>query len=254
MAKNLSIYISKTSVRVAEVSLSENTVQILIESEFQEKREIDYKQELTRIFQDESISKDYNDVFLTWCNHNSALYPTRLFQSSNKKDLASFIHGKQIDLEELDHNRIAELDMVNIFEIPHWVKSFFIIKFPQIIIFHENTIALRSIFNSSTFKPQAFVNCFDQYFSIQIVSKNELIFSNNFIYSDPQDILYFTLYAIRNTLDKETLHSLKFQTISPKQQKQIDTIIKLIQEQNMLPNTQLNHESNQLYKKPILCV
>ena len=254
MEKNLSIYISKTSVRVAEVSLSENTTQLLVESEFQEKREIDYKQELTRIFHHDSISNDYSDVFLTWCDHNSTLCPTRLFQSSNKKDLASFIHGKQIDLEQLDHNRIAELDIVNIFEIPHWVKSFFIIKFPQIIIFHENTIALRSIFNGSTFKPQTFVNCFDQHFSIQIVGKNELIFSSNFTYNDPQDILYYTLYAIRNAIENETLYSLKFHTISPKQQEQIDTIIKLIQEQNMLPNTQLNHESNQLYKNPILCV
>jgi hypothetical protein len=86
---------------------------------------------------------------------------------------------------------------VNIYEIPLWVKSFFVIKYPRIIIQHEGSHFLRGIFSNSTFKLGIHIVLHENYFMLVLVKHNELLFYNQFDYSNEDDVLYYLTFTLK---------------------------------------------------------
>jgi hypothetical protein len=73
----------------------------------------------------------------------------QLISETKPEKLFKFCFGDT--KENIDHNRIHELEIANIFQIPLWVKSAFVINFPVINIYQSNTIFLKGIFNETVF-------------------------------------------------------------------------------------------------------
>lgn len=137
---------------------------------------------------------DFGDVTLSYSEHKSTLVPVQLISETKPEKLFKFCYG---DIQEnIDYNRIPELGIANIFQIPLWVKSAFVLNFPVINIYHSNTIFLKGIFNETVFKPKAHLLIYEDYFTLIVVNKTHLLMSNSFTYKSAEDIAYHLLFAL----------------------------------------------------------
>lgn len=142
----------------------------------------------------DDLKFDYGDVTLSYSEQKSTLVPVQLISESKPEKLFKFCYG---DINEnIDYNRIPELGIANIFQIPLWVKSAFVINFPVINIYHTNTIFLKGIFNETVFKPKAHILLYEEYFTLVFVHKTQLLMSNSFKYKSTEDVIYHLLFAL----------------------------------------------------------
>jgi len=206
----LTIFISRTSAHVAEVLRSSKDVVIEKDYTLTEGNDVGYTEKLNRIFEDFPLKDEYQEYSLAWGTQTKTLVPLGLFNESSAKDISQFMFGKEIDTTTIDYNRLMELSMVNVFEIPNWVKRFFIIKFPRILIQHEHTMFLRALFQGSTFNRKVLVNVCNDYINIDIVFHNELIFSNSFQIQNVDDIIYYLAFTIEKEGLKEEVAEIQF--------------------------------------------
>jgi hypothetical protein len=98
---------------------------------------------------------------------------------------------------DVDYNRIAELSLVNIFEIPLWVKSLFVIRYPRIVLQHEGSIFLKGIFSNSTFKTSIHIVLHQQHCLILMVKQGNLLFYNTFESLHEEDVLYYLSFSLQ---------------------------------------------------------
>lgn len=142
----------------------------------------------------EYLDYDFGDVTLSYSEQKSTLVPVQMISESQPEKLFRFCFGK--GATNIDYNRIPELGLANIFEIPLWVKSAFVINFPVINIYHSNTIFLKGIFNDKVFKPKAHILLYEDYFTLILVHKTHLLLSNSFVYKSDEDVIYHVLFAL----------------------------------------------------------
>jgi hypothetical protein len=249
----LTFIISGTSVSYAEVLRSSQAIVRSKTHRFLSTREAELKEELSQFVAGLNLNADYKEYSLAWCSPNSALLPTAVFSESTPEKLAHLVFGDAIEKNNLDFNRISELSIVNVYEIPLWIKSFFIIKFPQILIQHEQTLNLRALFQGSVFKLKIVVSVFDDYFSLNIIYKSELIFANSYGYTSMEDIVYYTQFAVKSKNIQENKAELLGITSSPESEvlfKEFSSAMTKIQASSM----SLDISSKSHFQQQTLCV
>lgn len=147
-----------------------------------------------KITADEFFKAEYADFILTAGTVRNTLVPTTIFNSSKPGEIFKFNYSAPHD--NLDYNRIPELDIVNIYELPLWVKSAFVIRFPRIKIYHRASVLLKGIFDQPVFTPKVHLFVEETSFYMFITEKNKLIFFNRFDYKNLADIVYHTLFVM----------------------------------------------------------
>lgn len=188
--------------------LSENRLQVmdftegnfveLGRLEFHGKKDFQYKEQIQTFLNELKIDQqEYDDYSLAWFTPFSTLVPSNIFGASDPKSLFQACFTKEMIANDVDYNRISELSIVNVYEIPLWVKSFFVIRYPRIVIQHESSIFLHGIFAASTFKLGIHILLHDAHFSMMFVKENELKFYNTFDCSAEDDILYYLTFGIQ---------------------------------------------------------
>lgn len=192
----LTIHISRTSVHVAEVLRSNQEIIRTESLDLHESTPAQYKSKLGEFFVSNNFNKDYDEVTAAWSTPHNALVPLRVYNDTDPKSLYKLLFGEELDLKTIDFNRLMELSMVSVFEIPDWVKSFFVIRYPRITIKHEHALTIRAIFQSSTFDKSIHISLCDDYMNIFLIHHNELKFSNSFEYQTADDILYYSMYVL----------------------------------------------------------
>jgi hypothetical protein len=167
------------------------------------------KELLDQAFVDHSFLNDaYDDFSLAWNTHQSTLVPNSIFEESNAIDIFQLCFGKEIDKNEIDYNRISEAGVVNIFEIPVWIKYYFVIKFPMIVLQHIGTHVLRSTLDSNAFRLKATLIINQGNFQLSMVMHNQLHFYSFFDAQSAEDVIYhlmFTLQQKEMTAEKGTI-------------------------------------------------
>ncbi len=143
------------------------------------------------------LTKDYAEITLSWVGIRSTVVPANVFADSNPEDIFKLCFGKNIDPSTIDYNRISEQSIVNIYEIPRWVKSFFVIKYPTVILQHEGSHLIRSAMDSNAFKTKATIILHKEHFTMTIAKHNELIYYSGFEASAPNDVLYHLLFVLQ---------------------------------------------------------
>lgn len=153
------------------------------------------RSEVERVIKsNDDLQFDFGDVTLSFSEQKSTLVPVQMISESKPEKLFKFCYG---DVKEnIDYNRIPELGVANIFQIPLWVKSAFVINFPVINIYHANTIFLKGIFNETVFKPKAHLLIYEDHFNLVLVSKTHLLLSNSFTFKSDDDVVYHLLFAL----------------------------------------------------------
>lgn len=249
----LTINISRTSVQVAEVLRSSQEVVSINSIRFKGSNPISYKEELKSFFDGLSLKDEYEEYTMAWCSIKYAIIPMRVFNDSTPPKIMDLLFGDSIEKENSDFNRLAELNMVNVFEIPHWVKSFFIIKFPQLIFKHEHAMTLRALFQGSTYKLKTIVSVCDDYMNISILKKNELQFSNAFEFYNAEDIVYHLMFVLEQKGLKEEKEEIQFYYQNDENKEFVNKAIELLNEAKMIKSNTILESKNSA-KLQLLCV
>lgn len=144
-----------------------------------------------------ALNKDFSNVTLAWCHPQSTLVPSSIFSESSPKELFQLCFGADASEGTIDHNRIFELSVVNVYSIPDWVKSLFVIKFPRIIIQHAGTHQIREVLGSNAFYIKASILIQENNFLLTIVKHNNLEFYSTFTYQSAEDVIYHLNFVLQ---------------------------------------------------------
>ncbi|MGM0480036.1 MAG: DUF3822 family protein [Bacteroidota bacterium] len=251
--KQLAVYISRTSVVATEVLRSSQEVLREAHIRFHEATPGGYKAELQQFFDQLEWGSDYSEFSLAWASNSQAVVPLSIYNDSHPKAIHQLLFGKNEDDATTDFNRLMELNLVIVYEIPDWVKSFFVKRFPHIEIKHENAFFLRATFQGSTFSKGLHFTVHDDYFSIALVERDELLFANTFAYQTVEDILYHLMYVLdqKNWRNASVRASSYFYTAE--QRENAEAVIDLIQRHQLLKQMDFA-DPRQAIKLQPLCV
>jgi hypothetical protein len=197
MAKTqLTFVLSENALSVAE--LDGDQVTALGTVTFQGRKDFQYKEQIQEFLAQLDIhQKTYDEYSLSWFNPLSTLVPMNIFGASNAEQIYKACFTQETASNDIDYNRISELSVVNVFDIPLWVKSFFVIRYPRIVMQHEGSHLLRGIFSGSTFKLGVHIVLHAQHFQLVIVKHNGLLFYNTFESNAVEDVLYYTAFSLQ---------------------------------------------------------
>ena len=152
------------------------------------------RSELEDLLKESVFQNDFGAICLVSGLPRNTLVPNDIFVNSTTKDI--FGLNYTAPFEDLDHNRIPELGIVNIYEMPLWIKSLFVIKFPRIRIIHPSTIVLKGVFDQPNFHPKIHMYIDDNEFYYIITENNKLQYFNRFDYKELADIIYHLLFVL----------------------------------------------------------
>ncbi len=197
MSKNmLAIDISNSSVRFSV--WKGGMVTQNVEFEFPTAQAFKHKEKLKEFVLQEGIKEwDLDDVVLSYSNEKTTLIPMSIFNESSKEAIYKLSFGDAQAGVELDYNRLPHQSLVNIFAMPDWVKSFFVMNFPRIIMQHEGSHLIRYLFAGSAYKPKAVLSIHKEHFALLVAHQNELKYYNYFNYSNAEDVLYYIGFALQ---------------------------------------------------------
>lgn len=165
---------------------------------FNDRKDHAVKNQLETFLLDSGIAHESFDEYLvSWSSKQTTLVPANVFTETTPSDIIKLCFGNQITSNDIDYNRLAEIGLVNVFYIPLWVKSFFVIKYPRAIIQHEATHILRGIFAGSTFKLKTVLVVYQTYFLVCIVKENKLQFYSVFDFQQVEDIVYHLMFTLQ---------------------------------------------------------
>jgi hypothetical protein len=196
MKSQLAIEISENAVRFAR--LLDTEVQSVDVFFFKDKTDVRYKEQLDDIVKEKGYrDEEFDDYSLSWCSSFSSLLPNNVYSEVNEEDAMHLAFKGEINNDSIDHNRIPELSIVNIFSIPLWVKSFFVIRFPRIVMQHEGSHLLHGLLSAGSFNLQVAIVLHEDNFNITISNKNELLFYSYFDYQNEEDVVYHLMYTLQ---------------------------------------------------------
>lgn len=197
MVKNhLSIDINHSAVRLVKLNgdfaVQEKTVV------FTDKQDYRFKQQLEDFWKETGWKEsEFDEVVLSWSGGRTTLVPVNVFNESDKEAIFQLSYGTDTDHEEVDYNRLSMQGIVNVYSIPFWVKSFFVLRFPRIIIQHEGTHLIRGIFAGQTFKLKTKIVIHENHFLIAMVKENNLQFYSSFEWNTVEDIVYYYSFSVQ---------------------------------------------------------
>jgi len=193
--KVLSIELSDRSIRTIFL---ENDKQKVVEENFTDRQEHRIKEQLRDFFEKTGLKLAHFDEHLvSWSAQKSTLIPSNVFSESSPDDLYRLCYGKPSESETIDYNRIPEHGIVNLFQLPSWVKHFFVLNFPRSIIQHEGSHLLRGILAQHAFRLKASLIIYPDYFLLTLVKENKLLFYSQFDQQSPEDIIYHTFFVLQ---------------------------------------------------------
>lgn len=143
------------------------------------------------------LSEDFDEVTLAWDTDKSTLVPNAIFAESDAQSIFQLCFGDKISTTDIDYNRLWEAGVVNVFEIPTWIKSFFVIKYPRIILQHLGTHALRSSLDNNAFYLKATLIINEGYFYLSMIKHNQVQFYSFFDSQSSEDVIYHLVFALQ---------------------------------------------------------
>jgi len=201
------------------------------------------------------LNQDFDEVTLSWSNKKSTLVPNSIFSETKPNEIFNLCFGKKSIKYDLDYNRIYQLNLVNIYEIPSWIKHFFIMKFPKIIIQHEGSHIIRQNVFENILDIKVNLIIHNKYFQLIIIKNNTLEFYSSFEYQDHQDIIYHLMFTLqqKQMMNKNgTLNLIDSSCNS--ENKIIENFKKDINKIKQLNKLKVNMPNYYIAKSQILCV
>jgi hypothetical protein len=192
---HLAIDLSSNGILIGEPGKVDSIKQSM---RFSNLTDLAIKEDLDQFFRDQNIRmSELSECTISWSCMRTTLVPGNIFAASSPLSIFSLCFGKNFESNSIDYNRIPEQGIVNIFEIPLWVKSYFVLKFPRSIIQQEGSLIIRGLFGTGTFKLRALLSIHETYFGLTIVKENKLQFYSTFEYQNSDDIIYHFIFVLQ---------------------------------------------------------
>jgi hypothetical protein len=200
--RQLAIELSEEAIRCSTIDEGDITDSFYVS--FKEKTDHKYRDQLDHFFTTNDLyNKEYDEYSLSWFTPVTTLLPNNVFSESKPEDVLRLCFSQEVASDEVDYNRLPEIAAVNIYAMPMWVKSFFVMKFPRVVMQHEGSHLLRGIFSGSTHKLNCCITLHDESFNLIIAKDNGVQFYSHFDYQSAEDVVYHFLFAMQQ---KEFLH------------------------------------------------
>jgi len=251
--RHLAIEISSNTVRI--VSFRNNIALHRLNESISTKTDSGSKESLRVIFENNSFLKDeFDEVTVAWCGDKSSLVPNAVFNESSAIDIFQLCFGKDVDENEVDYNRISELSVINVYQIPRWVKAFFVIKYPRVVIQHAGTHIVRKALNENAFYLKATIVCLESHFRLTLVKHNNLEFYSSFSYQSAEDIIYHLNFALQQKEFTNEKGTIEVVSSIGSDSKLIDSIEEGLKKIADLKLMKVFKDEDHLAKSQMLCV
>ncbi|TNE55948.1 MAG: DUF3822 family protein [Bacteroidetes bacterium] len=198
--RHLAIDISEHACSIA--SLKADHFELLDCFLFEEKKDFQYKERLSKALEKLNIG-EVEEMTVSWQGEQCTLIPNGIFQAENISDYLQLCYEEKISKQEVDFNRLFSSDMVNVYSIPHWLKSFFVMRYPRVKTLHPYTHLIPALENKWK-KNQVFCLIFPERMILMIGQLGKLKFCNNYPCSQVEDVLYYLSFALKQQgIDQE---------------------------------------------------
>ena len=200
------------------------------------------------------LNTDFDEITLSWSFKQTTLVPNSIFSDSSPNEIFELCYGKDSIKYDIDYNRIYELSLINIYEIPIWIKYYFVIKFPKIIIQHEGSCIIRKNLTENNLNLNSTVILHQGYFQLTIVKNNNLEFYSSFDYQNHEDVIYHLMFVLQQKEMTNENGTLKL-IIGPGIDRLIlDKLKKDIARISDLQMLKVNYPEYYIAKSQLLCV
>lgn len=142
----------------------------------------------------------YTNALVVWSSKNVVLVPSSLFDHSDFDTLFELNFGKDFSKKDTDYNRNHLLGTVNLFTIPLWLKSLFVMKFPGSKIIHETSATLNYLASKNTAtKFHGVLSLTDSYFDFVVFEYDKpIIFLQN-SFNEVEDVIYHVTFSMQKS-------------------------------------------------------
>lgn len=200
-----------------------------------------------------SLNEDFDEITLSYATSRSTIVPNNIFDESGPKDLFKLCFGKDTDDAEIDYNRISEHSVINLYHIPTWIKSFFVIKYPRIVIQHEGTHLIRQALQQG-FKLKVYALLHADHFQLSIIKHNEIQYYSAFDYQSHEDLLYHLLFVLQQKELVDEKGEIMMIQGSGAQQAILNEFMSHVSKVGDLNKYDVQHSDSFIAKSQLLCV
>ena len=208
MANKLQLAFELTSHSFTITEIRDQEVLVLNHTSFSSSSEREVKQAMQLAMSSIPVTENYEEFTLSWVSKQSVVVPTPIFKASSTLAIYTTCFTKEAITNDLDYNVISEGNCVTVFEIPLWLKSFFVIRYPRIIIQHALSHTLRSVLEKAV-TTEIHLAIYADYFHLVMVKGNQLLLANTYDFTNEDDLLYYVSFCIQQnelSFDKGIIH------------------------------------------------
>lgn len=251
--KQLIVDIDRQSVRFTR--LDGITVEQQFQFEFKDKTDFGYKDQLDVFLgKTDFRSMDWDEYSLSWFSEKSTLLPFSIFNETDPVKTFQLAFGNSTEENNIDFNRIPEFSGANIYEIPLWVKSFFVTRFPRMVMQHEGSHAIRGLMAGAGFGLNVLLSMHENHFFVVATHQNEVKYYNTFEYQTAEDIVYQTAHLITQNNWLEEKGTLRFVPNLLTSTDIADEVKKIFDKLTPFQNLSIEESKHLLSQFQILCV
>jgi hypothetical protein len=197
----LTIEINAHHIRITEMIGSQDKVYNHTFNDLQDYR---YIEQLDAMLEKAELkNRSFDIVALSWSCFRTTLLPSNVFEEGSPERFFELCFGSEFAVEAITFDRLHLQGIVNIYELPLWVKSYFTSRYPRIVIRHEGSQLIQYLLSSKFNDLEVILSIHNAYFLICIGKNNKLIYYSPFDFQDIDDILYHVMFTFQQ---KELYH------------------------------------------------
>ena len=141
---------------------------------------------------------DYSNTLVLWSNQSAVMVPSKLLDHAKSEAIMRLSIGNEVNINEIDFNRIPLLSTAIVYTIPLWVKSLFVLKFPGSKIIHRMASGINFLTTKNSItKIHGLLTIEEGFISFLIFQNDQpvVFVQNNF--DAIEDIVYFVTYTLQ---------------------------------------------------------
>lgn len=193
---HLAFELSENQASVARIE--SGNVTILDHFFFEGKKDFQYKERLSLCLEKLNLNNQTPDeITVSWIDAHATLIPISVFKPELLDSYFQASFTKKVQHNDIDYNRIFSHSLVNVYEIPLWVKSFFVTKYPRVLIFHLYSHIIKA--SSESPSKMAEISCiiYPDLLVLCLSKGGNIIYCNSFETTQQEDLLYYLSFVIQ---------------------------------------------------------
>ncbi len=251
--KQLVVDINRQAVRF--LRLVDQTPEQSFTFTFHDKSDFGYKDQLDVFLgKTDFRALDWDEYSLSWFSEKSTLLPNSIFEETDTVKTFQLAFGTETPENDIDFNRIPEFSGVNIYEIPMWVKAFFVTRFPRMILQHEGTHLLRGILNGPTYKLKMVLSLQEDYFLLTAVKDSALQFYNTYAYQTVEDVIYHIAHVLQQNNWTQSAGEIHLVPFLPEENHSAQLVKDLLDKVPTFKELKAHFAPNLIHQYQTLCV